>query len=330
MILCGFLISVIIISIYLVKYNSNLCFLNKFLKGNIFKFLLIIIYTVIGILLINSYYDKFGHKEINDKLYFEVDNSIRKENKYYNQYMRKKYNNQKYDMPYIPDGFSYVEGEWNTGYIIQDNEENQYVWIPCTNKDIENVVKLQRKDFAQNAFIKYYECNNISYMNFIISSLENGGFYISRYEIGIENENPVSKKQVSILKGVTQDEAKNICEKMYNNRTDIHCELINGYAYDTTLEWLQKTNEIKHYIITGDEILTGRNCYNNLYDFTDNVLEFSLERNYDTSIIRGFSADVMEVFEKPWSDESRYAILMQSKELVSTNDKITVRAVLYK
>ena len=112
---------------------------------------------------------------------------------------------------HIPEGFSYVEGESDNGYVIQDINGNQYVWVPCTNKDINDVIKLQRKDFLENSLIKYYDCNNLSYINFIESALENGGFYISRYEIGKENEKTVSKKQAIMWTNVSQEEAVKIC-----------------------------------------------------------------------------------------------------------------------
>ena len=117
---------------------------------------------------------------------------------------------------------------------------------------------------------------------------------------------------------------------MYCNSNSIKCELINGYAYDTTLEWLRVTNEIEKFIIDDDEIYTGRRSYNNIYDFTDNVLELTQERNYDTAIIRGFSADDFDKLDYSWTDENRYAIIIENNNLVSTKDKLGFRAILYK
>ena len=37
----------------------------------------------------------------------------------------------KYDEPYIPEGFTYTKGSWNTGYVITDELGNQFVWVPC-------------------------------------------------------------------------------------------------------------------------------------------------------------------------------------------------------
>ena len=78
-------------------------------------------------------------------------------------------------------------GEWNTGFIIQDENENQFVWIPVSNKDIIGTQKLLKKDFKIGPIISKETCLDDNYEAFIESALENGGFYISRYEIGIKD-----------------------------------------------------------------------------------------------------------------------------------------------
>ena len=207
----------------------------------------------------------------------DIDELILKETKYYEELLSKDYAEKKYENPYIFEGFTYVEGEWDTGYVIQDENGNQYVWVPCTNKKSIDIVKLTKKDFIIDPLISYKECydeNIDSYEKFIKSALENGGFYISRYEIGNENETPVSKSNTKIWSSITRNEAIEIINKMYNN---INCNLINGYAYDTVLDWIRKTNiiNVNNVLvdINIDEInkkeiesivLTGREKYNNI------------------------------------------------------------------
>ena len=41
------------------------------------------------------------------------------------------------DNPYIPDGFSYLEGTARTGYVIKDSYDNEYVWIPVDSGSFE-------------------------------------------------------------------------------------------------------------------------------------------------------------------------------------------------
>lgn len=293
-----------------------------------FKIIYTIFLVIISISIIKNYIDK-NKVDDNYALFDESDSKIKDEEDYYKFLIRKNYENQKYDSPYIPGGFKYVEGNPENGFVIEDEARNQFVWVPCTNKEIKEIPKLKRKDFTENAFVKYNECNNISYKEFLKSSLENGGFYISRYEIGKENDKPVSKENVIIWNDVTQSEAIKLSSKMYE-REDIKVELINGYAYDTTLSWIKNLNDINKHVIDSTTLYTGRNKYNNIYDITDNVLELSMEESYDTSIIRGFSADDFDGLDYSWTDESRYAILQDDKELDSILDKLAFRVVLYK
>lgn len=280
---------------------------NKIAK-NIGKIACIIIFIVAIFLIGKEIANTFGYisiyntKKENAEYNAKFDAMISKENKFYKDVMEKEYPNQNPQLPYIPEGFSYVEGEWNSGYVIQDENKNQYVWIPCTNKEIDGIKKLERENLNPNTFISKDMCAHEKYEKFLISALENGGFYISRFEIGNENNIPVSKANMQIWKNVTKEEADKVVEKMCEGK-DINCELVNGYAYDTTLAWLKMNNEPKINIvdIRGGEIpVTGRNSYNNIYDFFDNTMEITSEINYNNVIIRGFPFDE----EDPSLDET--------------------------
>lgn len=300
----GILIVLISIFIYVVKTNKYiLSQIEKYKEKKIFK---IIVKIMIGILFcyflficyknlmnIKTNFDWYQYSQKNDEVFLEYDKKITAENKFYKENItNKNYNNSKYLEPYIPEGFSYVEGEWNTGFTIQDIDKNQYVWVPCTNQENLEIPKLQRLNFSNNAFVSKDICNNDEYEDFIISALENGGFYISRFEIGKENNKPVSKSEAEVWNNITRDEANEIIEEMY---VDINCDLINGYAYDTTLKWIMSNNEIKENIIDveNEKIVTaGRTSYNNIYDFTDNVMELTSETTYSNVIIRGFPYEI--------------------------------------
>ena len=116
---------------------------------------------------------------------------------------------------------------------------------------------------------------------------------------------------------------------------DINCELINSYAYDTTLEWIEKTSivklEGKEIEIKKDEkIFSGRNVNNNIYDFCDNILEYTLENSYDTIIVRGFfNSNTTESTRAMFSNESRYSVQPTDINL-SEEMPIVMRTVLYK
>lgn len=305
----------------------------------IILFMLYFIYNNIQKLITNI--ENYKWSMNNDKINEYNDNQIIKEYKLYNSAIEKIYENQNPQNPYIPEGFSYVEGEWNTGFVIQDEKENQYVWIPCTNKNetLDGVEKLERKNFSVNPFISKDICINEGCEKFITSSLENGGFYISRFEIGIENNEYVSKKGKTILSNITKKEATDIVNKMKTHES-VNYELINGYAYDTVLSWLKNTNNIKvDQFYAGDEnLLTGRNEYNNIYDFTDNVLEMSSETTYGNIIIRGILFDeeiveeeneALEQFGYDYDSMGRISI-RKDDSYYTIDNVMGLRTVLYK
>lgn len=343
-------IGIVVIStvIYLVKnFKEVLSFFEKIKKYKIatiiYKILIIVvifgmIYWIYYMLKnINTSIEFYKFTKENEIVENYYDNKILEEMKFYSEVIKKEYPNQNYKIPYIPEGFSYVEGDWKTGFVIQDDVGNQYVWIPCTNKENLEVEILQRKNFSRNEFISKDICINENYENFILSSLENGGFYISRFEIGIENKNPVSKKNAEIIKNVTKKEAQKIVKQM-NKNENLHCELINGYAYDTTLVWLKNTNNIEIDKRKFEEkVYSGRTVYNNIYDFTDNIFEITSEISYENVIIRGFlnyseESKDDEIFKKyGYESDSLSRISIRENDNYYTVENIMgLRTVLYK
>lgn len=331
----GIYIFVISIVIYLVKNKEEILKLyNKFENKKIIK--VILYFATILIILGSLLYSYNSLKTIiknvkwykiskENKMCFQLfDEKRKEENRVYNELIKKDYGDIEKE-PYIPDNFQYVEGDIQIGYVIQDINGNQYVWVPCTNKDDENIVKLGKEDFYYWSGIKAYDCVDVKYKEFLESALNYGGFYVSRFESGKENDDVVSKHGVEILSNISRNEAIHIFENMYKNE-NLKCELINGYAYDTVLKWIKKNNNIERQkidIINEEKIFTGRSKYNNIYDFTDNIMEITLEDSYDTIIYRGFdiSEDIMQ--------DSRYNVLEEN--VVNNNiNKFTFRTIIYK
>ena len=131
-----------------------------------------------------------------------------------------------YRNPIIPEGFKSVETEsaswkldeegnptgWDKGLVIEDDIGNQFVWIPV--KDTDN---LKRKDgFYANKEQNYVDsCKEADDDNSTVESKElyksikkYKGFYIARYEAGIEEQlkthiqdgtiKPISKQNVHV------------------------------------------------------------------------------------------------------------------------------------
>ena len=88
----------------------------------------------------------------------------------------------------IPKGFEYLEGTKETGLVIKDNNNNEFVWIPATEetyvKDVTfSEVSSTVVDELPNMITETYDVRKY------------GGFYIGRYEAGIpEGESLPSNK----------------------------------------------------------------------------------------------------------------------------------------
>ena len=141
--------------------------------------ILIIACRVRAMLIKNNYYSLEEKKK--NEFFDENDKEIKKEEEYYSFYMGKIYE-ENYKNPYVLEGFKHIEGEWNTGFVIEDGMGNQFVWIPLFNEEKEDVAKLVKRNFIIHPIVPTESCFNCDYAKFIKSALENGGFYISRYE----------------------------------------------------------------------------------------------------------------------------------------------------
>lgn len=337
----GIVVVVLALIIYIVKnkeeilelLNSKIKNKKRFLKIVYFIIIFIILVCLIILIKININFIKLNNiSNENTNLFEEDDKKISKENNIYKELIKKDYETQKYDKPYLLEGFSYVEGTWQNGYVIQDEMGNEYVWVPCTNKTIKECEKLQRVNETALPFINYTNCYNESYEEFLKSALENGGFYISRYEIGKEQDKFVSKLGTEVVVDITKFEAQNVVSQMYNN---VNCEMINGYAYDTTLRWLKSssTSKITGTVISIEKdkkLYSGRSVNNNIYDFCDNILEYSLENLYDTIIVRGFlDSNSTQYTNSIFSKESRYCMPVEDSKFGGITP-IAIRTILYK
>ena len=169
------------------------------------------------------------------------------------------------------------------GIVIEDLDGNQFVWVPVKTEDeggatinlseggTANVV-YQRTDFGkQGGYYKDYseqldtkEENSVNL---------NGGYYIGRYEAGdkeytmlekMREDGASQKNTVTIKKNqtpynwITYENAKLLAENMYKvqNYTKVISKLPSSYAWDTTLDFLQKANydnEHKNYVTTSPE-----------------------------------------------------------------------------
>ena len=243
------------------------------------------------------------------------------------------------------------------GIVIEDvcagtlvTRGSQFVWVPVGENlkygsgiYSQTTIKLGRYDtinyndptqeasktaYTTGVPVKtsYYEYSaNTTYGNtkaknlgkFISSTIDNGGFYIARYEAGINgtteyNSNDkvggndkdsethgyiVSKANTGAWTAIKQTNAAKVCQNMY--MSNVQSDLINSYAWDTTLIYTLKLGSSgfvyypstpKTYgsvpVPTGTNILSVTNDLDkvvNIYDLAGNVREWTTETYANTS-----------------------------------------------
>ena len=185
--------------------------------------------------------------------------------------------------PYFPNStFSYKEGDLSTGLVIKDGNANEYVWVevPTTIYDnttynnngankpkntdewkkIRECLKAYTVDYSDSS---YKDTNtdgttySVDYQNMLKSVYTNGGFWIGRYEAGLEEgKDPrasytkISASDKAVVKQnkipynyVKRDEAQELATRMnYNGCTS---SLIFGIQWDLTLKYIEeKTVEL--------------------------------------------------------------------------------------
>ena len=191
--------------------------------------------------------------------------------------------------PTIPEGFKPVNTEtsnWGdgttaptkeaveAGLVIEDEEGNQFVWVPCTTEGEEGLTSYAQ-DTSYNDGTK--DTKELSYKDYtdwtdegnIESVKEYGGFYIARYEAGVpenadfyasaengysyarnknytekdgETYKPVSKAGTQSWNYISQENAKIVAENMYAGRSSVTSRLVDSFAWDTIMNWMERDN----------------------------------------------------------------------------------------
>jgi len=309
--------------------------MKEFIKSklNIILTFVIIILAILIVMSLNATQKKIRFNLENLEEVKHFDKIILDQYEIYGDFINQENNAEENERPYEIPNFSYLEGTLETGYVIVDIDGNEFVWVPCSNMSNDNLVKLSKQNFTEEIFVDYNECyDDVDIEKFLNSVLENKGFYISRYEIGIENEKPVSKKDVQLMSNVTHIEATEIAQSMYEN---INSELINGYAYDTTIKWIKSNNDLnitdlERYKTEKEAVMTGVEKYNNIYDIFDSIGEITAEKHNGYSIYRTvlFMGDI-ETIQGLFKED----IIMHERILLDNEETYTnigFRTIIYK
>lgn len=184
--------------------------------------------------------------------------------------------------PYIPDGFEYVTGEVDTGYVIQDRYGNQYVWVPVESGILTRTTLANRE----------YEDSNSTATGLVNSVAKNFGFYIARFEASAYQANDIRfagsvEDQMPWTNITYQDalEAATNTATALEYPTDIVTALPSSYAWDTTLAWIDQSvinysTNTSYGNYSGTILPTGgteSDRMKNICDLAGNVREWTTE-----------------------------------------------------
>ena len=215
---------------------------------------------------------------------------------------------------WIPEGFKIAKDSASTvqdGVVIEDKDRNQFVWVPvATLADYKRTAYANQDRNLFSETLPEDEKTSVERYK---------GFYIGRYEAG-DKENTEAKtlrssndvtKTVKIKAGqapynyVTRTQAVSLAEGFatkqgYKAKT----KLVSSYAWDTTIEFLQKVNS--DYGNSSEE----GNYYDTTFSYTDITgANKTKEKNSNVLVPTGQTTPVCNIYDMggnvlEWTTES--------------------------
>ena len=171
---------------------------------------------------------------------------------------------------------------------------------------------------------------------FVDSVKKNGGYYLARYEASkgsgnsIENYKPSSKSAYPWIEA-TQIEASKISKNMYNNDNSVGVEsdLVNSYAYDTAIVFIQEMGHINYANYTGGADTKPTNTGKtgdkvcNIFDLAGNMKEWTTENARLPKEKPGVTRGAI------WGNDEAYTVEREATNVGINYADLSFRVVVY-
>ena len=248
--------------------------------------------------------------------------------------------------PFLPDGATPTNTDWNTGITIKDSNNNEWTWIvvpksvtaSATDDDqIRDALISYATDYRESYSDTWYSGCGLGeqeypekYSEMLQSIKANGGFYIGKYEVG-SFDNPVTSsdntRQAVIQQGaypynyVTCSQAEDLAEGLATGGKT--STLMFGIQWDLVLKYLEvngdwdtTTNDASYYL------KTNSGSWGNYRDVDFPVAEgnkYAIYSNYTL----GEWADVLANYTKPSYSSTGNGVLL-STGATERNSKMNI------
>ena len=179
----------------------------------------------------------------------------------------------------VPAGFKIVSDDTTNnaqtveqGIVVEDEKENQYVWIPCTTEESETKLQYKRTEWEveddnetkaskdeltlENSICSDYDIANgltTERKNEIVEQVKKeklsiskyGGYYIGRYEVGNEDNTAVIKAEQEPYTDIVWYQAYELAKGIGGGK-GATTYLCSSYAWDTAINFIQNTGTEKY------------------------------------------------------------------------------------
>lgn len=252
----------------------------------------------------------------------------------------------------VPAGFKIVSDDTTgnaqtveKGIVVEDEKENQYVWIPCTVEENETKLQYKRTEWEveddegtraskDELTLENETCSDDDITNGLTierkdqiveqvkkektSISKYGGYYIGRYEVGNENNTAVIKTEQEPYTDIVWYQAYELAKEI-NGGKGATTYLCSSYAWDTAINFIQN-NGTTNYATTRDGF--NENWFDK--EVKDNSGKIIKEVNTATRLKTGKTTAKCNIF-----DMGGNVCEFTTEVIPSTSEAVVLRGGIY-